>query len=100
MLMLGRSLLLAYAQRKAGVAVLHQLEVEHGDAQDNHCVCWLRPHSCAVLRANASAGMALPVGTGSWPCAQQLGLEVLGIVRRSLDELCFVMLEPAEAMLV
>eukprot|EP00439_Symbiodinium_sp_Y106_P069762 s961_g12.t1 len=30
----------------------------------------LLPHSCAVLRANASAGMALPVGTGSWPCTQ------------------------------
>ncbi|CAE7235044.1 RYR1 [Symbiodinium pilosum] len=38
----------------------------------------LLPHSCAVLRANASAGMALPVGTGSWPCAQQLGLEERG----------------------
>ncbi|CAE7929381.1 RYR1 [Symbiodinium sp. KB8] len=30
----------------------------------------LLPHSCAVLRANSSAGMALPVGTGSWPCTQ------------------------------
>lgn len=29
-----------------------------------------RPHSCAVLRAHAPPTLALPVGTGSWPCTQ------------------------------
>lgn len=32
--------------------------------------CDPRPHSCAVLRAHAPPTLALPVGTGSWPCTQ------------------------------